>query len=40
MDSVRPPVVRWEYGYTPPAGSPEEALARDWLRPRDWLGEA
>ena len=35
-----PPLVRWEYGYTPPAGSPEEALARDWLRPRDWLGEA
>ena len=35
-----PPLVRWEYGYTPPAGSPEESLARDWLRPRDWLGEA
>ena len=35
-----PPLVRWEYGYTPPAGSPEEALARDWLRPRDWLGGA
>ncbi len=35
-----PPLVRWEYGYTPEAGSPEEALARDWLRARDWLGEA
>jgi len=35
-----PPLVRWEYGYTPEAGSAEEALVRDWLRPRDWLGEA
>ena len=35
-----PPLARWEYGYAPEAGSPEEALARDWLRPRDWLGEA
>ena len=35
-----PPLVRWEYGYAPEAGSAEEALVRDWLRPRDWLGEA
>ena len=35
-----PPLARWEYGYAPEAGSPEEALVRDWLRPRDWLGEA
>ncbi|HWN07460.1 MAG TPA: coproporphyrinogen III oxidase, partial [Steroidobacteraceae bacterium] len=35
-----PPLARWEYGYAPEPGSPEEALARDWLRPRDWLGEA
>jgi coproporphyrinogen III oxidase len=35
-----PPLVRWEYGYAPEAGSVEEALVRDWLRPRDWLGEA
>ena len=35
-----PPLVRWEYGYVPEAGSAEEALVRDWLRPRDWLGEA
>jgi coproporphyrinogen III oxidase len=35
-----PPLVRWEYGYAPPAGSAEESLAHDWLRPRDWLGEA
>ncbi|HTL50695.1 MAG TPA: oxygen-dependent coproporphyrinogen oxidase [Steroidobacteraceae bacterium] len=34
-----PPRVRWEYGWTPDAGSAEESL-RDWLRPRDWLGEA
>jgi coproporphyrinogen III oxidase len=35
-----PPLVRWEYGWLPEPGSAEEALARDWLRPRDWLGEA
>jgi len=35
-----PPLARWEYGYAPEPGSAEEALARDWLRPRDWLGEA
>ena len=35
-----PPLARWEYGYVPAPRSPEEALARDWLRPRDWLGEA
>jgi coproporphyrinogen III oxidase len=34
-----PPRVRWEYGWTPDPGSAEESL-RDWLRPRDWLGEA
>lgn len=33
-----PPLVRWEYGYTPEAGSAEARLA-DYLRPRDWLGE-
>jgi coproporphyrinogen III oxidase len=35
-----PPLARWEYGYVPEPGSPEASLARDWLRPRDWLGEA
>jgi coproporphyrinogen III oxidase len=35
-----PPLARWEYGFTPEPGSPEDALAREWLRPRDWLGEA
>jgi coproporphyrinogen III oxidase len=34
-----PPQVRWEYGWKPAPGSAEERL-RDWLRPRDWLGEA
>jgi coproporphyrinogen III oxidase len=34
-----PPLVRWEYGFTPEAGSQEARLA-DYLRPRDWLGES
>ena len=33
-----PPLVRWEYGFTPAPGSPEARLA-DYLLPRDWLGE-
>lgn len=33
-----PPLVRWEYGYTPEPGSPEAALA-GYLKPRDWLAE-
>ena len=33
-----PPLVRWEYGYTPQADSAEAKLA-DYLRPRDWLTE-
>lgn len=33
-----PPLVRWEYGYQPEAGSAEAALAH-FLQPRDWLGE-
>jgi coproporphyrinogen III oxidase len=33
-----PPLVRWEYGYQPPAGSPEARL-QDYLRPRDWFTE-
>jgi len=35
-----PPQVRWQYGWKPQPGSPEEALYRDYLRPRDWLGDA
>lgn len=34
-----PPLVRWDYDWTPEPGSPEERLYRDFLRPRDWLGE-
>lgn len=34
-----PPLARWEYDWQPPAGSPEERLYRDFLRPRDWLTE-
>ncbi len=32
-----PPLVRWEYGWKPEPGSPEERLSRDFLHPRDWL---
>jgi len=31
-----PPLLRFEYGYTPEPGSAEAALA-DYLKPRDWL---
>lgn len=34
-----PPLARWEYDYRPEPGSAEAALD-DFLRPRDWLGEA
>ena len=33
-----PPQVRWEYGWQPLPGSPEEALYTDYLQPHDWLG--
>lgn len=32
-----PPLVRWGYDVTYPAGTREASLS-DWLRPRDWLG--
>lgn len=32
-----PPLVTWKYDWRPEPGSPEEALYRDFLRPRDWL---
>ena len=31
-----PPLVRWDYGWTPPPGGPEARLAEDFLRPRNW----
>ena len=34
-----PPLVRWEYGFTPEPGSAEARLP-EYLRPRDWLQEA
>ena len=34
-----PPQVRWEYNWTPEAGSPEADLYDNYLRPRDWLEE-
>lgn len=33
-----PPLARWEYGYAPEDGSPEQRLS-DYLQPRDWLRE-
>jgi coproporphyrinogen III oxidase len=32
-----PPLVRWQYGWRPEPGSPEERLEREFLHPRDWL---
>jgi coproporphyrinogen III oxidase len=34
-----PPLVRWEYDWRPPPGSPEARLYSDFLRPRDYLNE-
>jgi coproporphyrinogen III oxidase len=34
-----PPLVRWEYDWQPPAGSPEARLYADFLRPREYLTE-
>lgn len=31
-----PPLARWEYGFEPPPGSPEERLTAYFLKPRDW----
>jgi len=31
-----PPAVAWRYDWKPEAGSPEETLYTDYLRPRDW----
>jgi len=32
-----PPLARWRYDWKPEPGSPEEALYRDFLPPRDWV---
>ena len=34
-----PPLVRWNYDWLPELGTPEARLYRDFLRPRDYLGE-
>jgi len=34
-----PPVVRWRYDWKPDAGSPEERLYTDFLKPRNWSEE-
>ena len=34
-----PPLVRWRYDWQPEEGTPEAALYRDFLQPRDWLEE-
>jgi coproporphyrinogen III oxidase len=34
-----PPLVRWEYGFAPEAGSEEARLMDYFLKPRDWLAE-
>ncbi len=33
-----PPEVTWQYGWSPEAGSPEEDLYQNYLKPRNWLG--
>jgi coproporphyrinogen III oxidase len=35
-----PPIVKWRYNWAPQAGTPEARLYSEFLRPRDWLGEA
>jgi coproporphyrinogen III oxidase len=32
-----PPLVRWEYRYSPEKGSPEALLYDKYLKPQDWL---
>jgi coproporphyrinogen III oxidase len=34
-----PPLVRWEYDWRPPPGSPEARLTEHFLVPRDWAGD-
>ncbi len=34
-----PPLVRWQYAYTPEDGTPEATLYQEFLHPRDWLAE-
>jgi coproporphyrinogen III oxidase len=34
-----PPLVKWRYDWKPEPSSEEERLYREFLRPRDWIGE-
>ncbi|MFZ9827291.1 MAG: coproporphyrinogen III oxidase, partial [Vulcanococcus sp.] len=34
-----PPLVRWEYGYQPEAGSREALLTDLFTKPQNWLGD-
>ena len=34
-----PPLVKWRYDWKPEPASEEDRLYREFLRPRDWLGE-
>ena len=34
-----PPIAHWQYNWKPEKDSPEEILYKDYLKPRDWLGE-
>ena len=34
-----PPLVRWEYAYTPEAGSREALLTEVFTRPQNWLDD-
>ena len=34
-----PPLVRWEYGYQPEAGSREALLTELFTKPQNWLGD-
>jgi len=35
-----PPVVNWKYNWKPEPGSAEEKLYKEYLQPRDWLGDS
>jgi coproporphyrinogen III oxidase len=35
-----PPLVRWEYSYTPEPGTPEAQLTEFFLKPQDWVNLA
>jgi coproporphyrinogen III oxidase len=35
-----PPVVNWRYNWKPGLGSAEEKLYKEYLQPRDWLGDS